>query len=107
MVAGKGGSRQRRYFCDQSASNKCPAFIRWTKQTTGEWKVSSLGGNHVNCAGAMSSATSRGTSHVIEDIVSNDSTISGPKLERAVCGGQGCRRQALPALVPAGEAPGR
>lgn len=89
MVAGKGGSRQRVYFCDQRQENKCPASIRWVKQTTGEWKVSNVDDAHVNCAGAMTSGFIRGKSHIIEDIVCNDTGISGPKLKKAAEGKAG------------------
>ena len=50
MVAGKGGSRQRRYFCDQSAVNKCPAFIRWTV-------LGYVGKRRKTCANNKTSAT--------------------------------------------------
>ena len=82
IVAGKGGTRQRTYKCDQWKQG-CTACIRWTKQAQGGWKVSSLNDTHLNCGGATTSATLRGVNDVIKGIVNNDLSISGPKLKKA------------------------
>ena len=82
IVAGKGDSRQRTYKCDQWKQG-CTACIRWTKQAQGGWKVSSLNDTHLNCGGATTSATLRGVNDVIKGIVSNELSISGPKLKKA------------------------
>ena len=82
IVAGKGGSRQRAYKCDQWKQG-CTACVRWTKQAQGGWKVSSLDDTHLNCGGATTSATLRGVNDVIKGIVNNDLSISGPKLKKA------------------------
>ncbi|CAM9577734.1 unnamed protein product [Pylaiella littoralis] len=62
----------------------CTAQIQWTKQSQGDWKVSSLVDTHVNCAGATTPASIRGVNDVIEGIVNNDLGISGPKLNKAI-----------------------
>ena len=74
MVAGKGGGRQRVYFCDQRDQG-CTASIRWVKQATLSWKLTHLDRTHVNCGGATSSASIREMDDVIENIFLNDSTL--------------------------------
>ena len=81
MVAGKGGGRQRVYFCDQKG---CSASICWVKQATFSWRLTHLDRPHVNCGGATSSASIRGMNDVIENTFLNDNTVSGPKLQAAV-----------------------
>ena len=82
VLAAKGGSRRRKYLCDQQ-NQGCKARIHWVKQATDEWKVSRLDGEHENCGGATTSATIRGAQDVLENIVRADSSISGPKLKKA------------------------
>ena len=83
LIAAKGGSQQRKYLCDEQ-NQGCKARVQWVKQATGEWKVSRLDGEHENCGGATTSATIRGAHDVLESIVRADSSISGPKLKKAV-----------------------
>ena len=54
------------------------------KQATDEWKASRLDGEHETCGGATTSATIRGAQDVLEYIVRADSSISEPKLKKAV-----------------------
>ena len=81
LIAAKGGSRQRKYLCDQQ-NQGCKARVQWVKQATDEWKVSRLDGEHENCGGATTSATIRGAQDVLENIVRADSSIFGPKLKK-------------------------
>ena len=83
LIAAKGGSRQRKYVCAQQ-NQDCKARVQWVKQATDEWKVSRLDGEHENCGGAATSATIRGAQDVLESIARADSSISGPKLKKAV-----------------------
>ena len=82
MVAGKGSGRQRVYFCDQKKQS-CRTTVRWVKQATSSWKLTYLNGTHENYGGVINSASLRRKDDVIEGIMKNDNTISGPKLKAA------------------------
>ena len=82
LIAANGGSRQRKYVCDQQ-NQGCKARVQWLNQATDEWKVSRLDGEHENCGGAPTSAIP-GAQNVLESIVRADRSIFGPKLKKAV-----------------------
>lgn len=88
--SGKGGSRQRQYFCDQrvldesGAEKGCTARARATRQVTGEFKLTFVNTEHVNCAGSTTTATIRGMEPVLVAAIRNNAKISDEALRKTV-----------------------
>ena len=88
--SGKGGSRQRQYFCDQrvvgesGAEEGCTARVRATRQVTNEFKVTFVDTEHVNCAGSTTTATIRGMEPVLTAALRNNPKISDEALMKTV-----------------------
>lgn len=88
--SGRGGSRQRLYFCDQrvvdesGAEKGCTARVRATRQVTGEFKITFVNTEHVNCAGSTTTATIRGMEPVLVAALKNNAKISDEELRKTV-----------------------
>ena len=91
MIAGKGGGRQKEYYCSNRNFDKdsrtvrgCPAAVRATKQATGEWKLSFVDLKHVNCAGSTTTTSIRAVQPLVEETLRLNPNMTGKDLRKTV-----------------------